>query len=223
MHKANDKMNLTNYRPIALLPFISKIFKCVLLELLINHFTDYNLLSPQQYGFRAKHSTELAALNLVDYLTYKLDTGKIPINIDLSKAFDTLIHDILLDNMSLYGVNSVAKKLLQSYLTQRQQIVDSNGFQSDSLEIKTGIPQGSVLSPFLFLEYINDLPLCTDMINMIMYAGNTTLFCDINNIPDVEHSLNAELSKTTDWLAANKLSLNANKTKFIVFHSDKKN
>ena len=224
LHKANDKMSLTNYRPIALLPSISKIFECVLLEQLTNHFTDNNLLSPQQYGFRTKHSTELAALNLVDHLTYKLDTGKIPINIyiDLSKAFDTLIHDILLDKMSFYGVNGVAKKLLKSYLTQRQQIVEYNGFQSDSLEIKTGIPQGSVLGPFLFSVYINDMPLCTDMFNMIMYADDTTLFCDINSIPDDEHSLNAELSKITDWLAANKLSLNASKTKFMVFHSDKK-
>ena len=224
LHKANDKMSLTNYRPIALLPSISKIFECVLLEQLTNHFTDNNLLSPQQYGFRTKHSTELAALNLVDHLTYKLDTGKIPINIyiDLSKAFDTLIHDILLDKMSFYGVNGVAKKLLKSYLTQRQQIVEYNGSQSDSLEIKTGIPQGSVLGPFLFSVYINDLPLCTDMFNMIMYADDTTLFCDINSIPDGEHSLNAELSKITDWLAANKLSLNASKTKFMVFHSDKK-
>ena len=125
----------------------------------------------------------------------------------MSKAFDTLIHDVLLDKMSFYGVNGVAKKLLKSYLTQRQQIVECNGFQSDSLEIKTGIPQGSVLGPFLFSVYINDLPLCTDMINMIMYADDTTLFCDINSIPDAEHSLNAELSKITDWLAANKLSL----------------
>ena len=124
--------------------------------------------------------------------------------------------------MSYYGVNGVAKKLLKSYLTQRQQVVKCNSFQSDSLEIKTGIPQGSVLGPFLFSVYINDLPLCTDMFNMIMYADDTTLFCEINSIPDAEHSLNAELSKITDWLAANKLSLNANKTKFMVFHSDKK-
>ena len=104
-----------------------------------------------------------------------------------------------------------------SYLTQRQQIVECNGFQSDSLEIKTGIPQGSVLGPFLFSVYINDLTLCTDMFNMIMCADDTTLICDINSIPEVEHSLNAELSKIT-----NELSLNASKTKFMVFHSDKK-
>ena len=87
LHKANDKLLLTNYRPIALLPSISKIFEYILLEQLTNHFIENKLLSPQQYGFRTKHSTELAALNLVDHLTYKLDNGIIPINIyiDLSK------------------------------------------------------------------------------------------------------------------------------------------
>ena len=84
--------------------------------------------------------------------------------------------------MSFYGGNGVAKKLLTSYLTQRQQIVECNGFQSDSLEINTGIPQGYDLGPFLFSVYINDLPLCTEMFNMIMYADDITLFCDINSI-----------------------------------------
>ena len=127
----------------------------------------------------------------------------IPINIylDLSKAFDTLLHDILLDKMSYYGVNGVAYDLLRSYLTQRQQIVEFDGFLSKSLETKTGVPQGSVLGPFLFSIYINDLPVSTNLFKIIMYA---------------------ELLKITDWLAANKLSLNASKTKFIVFHSDKK-
>ena len=145
LHKANDKLLLTNYRPIALLPSISKIFEYILLEQLTNHFIENKLLSPQQYGFRAKHSTELAALNLVDYLTYKLDNGIIPINIyiDLSKAFDTLIHSILLDKMSYYGVNGVAKNLLQSYLSHRHQVVDFNGSTSDTLEIKTGFCVGA--------------------------------------------------------------------------------
>ena len=224
LHKANDKMFLTNYRPIALLPSISKIFEYILLEQLTSHFVENKLISPQQYGFRAKHSTELAALNLVDHLTYKLDNGIIPINIyiDLSKAFDTLIHSILLDKLSHYGVNGVAKKLLQSYLSNRRQVVDFNGSTSDTLEIKTGVPQGSVLGPFLFSVYINDLPTCTDIFNMIMYADDTTLICDINGNPADEHLLNMELCKITDWLSANKLSLNVNKTKCMIFHSDKK-
>ena len=81
LHTANDKLLLTNYRPIALLPSISKIFEYILLEQLTNEFIENRLLSPEQYGSRAKHWTELAALNLVDYLTYKLDNGIIPINI----------------------------------------------------------------------------------------------------------------------------------------------
>ena len=152
VHKANDKLFSTNYRPIALLPSISKMFEYILLEQLTSHFVENKLISPQQYGFRAKHSKELASLNLVNYLTYKLDNGIIPINIyiDLSKVFDTLIHSILLDKLSHYGVNGVAKKLLQSYLSNRHQVVDFNGSTSDTLEIKTGVPQGSVLGSFFF-------------------------------------------------------------------------
>ena len=192
-------MLLTNYRPVALLPSISKIFEYILLKQITNHFIENKLLSPQQYGFRAKHSTELAALNVVDYLTYKLENGIIPINIyiDLSKAFDTLIHSILLDKMNYYGVDGVAKNLLQSYLSHRHQVIDFNGSTSDTLEIKTGVPQGSVLGPFFFSVYINDLPSCTDIFNMIMYADDTTLFCDINGNPSAEHVLNTELCKIT--------------------------
>ena len=127
-----------------------------------------------------------------------------------------------MDKLSYYGINGVAKNLLQSYLSHRHQVVDFNGSTSDTLEIKIGVSQGSVLGPFLFSVYINDLPSCTDKFNMIMYADDTTLFCDINGNPADEHVLNTELCKITDWLSANKLSLNVNKTKCMVFHSDKK-
>ena len=98
--------------------------------------------------------------------------------------------------MSYYGVNGVAKNLLQSYLSHRHQVVDFNGSISDTLEIKTGVPQGSVLGPF-FSVYINDLPSCADIFNMIMYADDTTLFCDINGNPADEHVLNTEIFKIT--------------------------
>ena len=113
LYKANGKTILSNYRPIALLPSVSRIFENVMLDQILNYFINTNLLSMQQYGFRAKHSPELAALNLVNHLTYNLDNGQIPSNlyVDLSKAFDTLIYDILLNKVNYNGVREVANRL----------------------------------------------------------------------------------------------------------------
>ena len=118
--------------------------------------TDNNLFAIQQYGFRSGHSTELAALHLIDYLTKQMDVGEIPINIyiDLSKAFDTLDHTILLAKLRYYGIRGVAHKWMLNYLSHRYQYVEYNGVQSSSQHINTGIPQGSILGPLLFLFYI---------------------------------------------------------------------
>ena len=108
------------------------------------------------------------------------------------KAFHTLNYSILLHKLSYYGVKGIAYSLIQSYLTQRQQVVEYNGCRSEKLLITTGVPQGSVLGPFLCSIYINDLPLCSKVFDIIMYADDTTLYCDTHGVPNVQHLLKAD-------------------------------
>ena len=138
-----------------------------------------------------------------------------------SKAFDSLKHSLLLNKLRHYGISGCSYELLRSYLSNRLQFVDFNGKMSTELAISTGVPQGSVLGPLLFLIYINDLPLVSNIFTMLMYADDTTLYCNVNtNVTD--DLLNCELSKICDWLGANKPALNVSKTKYMVFHTANK-
>ena len=112
-----------------------------------------------QYGFRKRHSTEFAALELVDKLLNMMDKGQVPLGIflDLSKAFDTLDHNILIKTLKFYGVSDGPGKLLESYLSNRKQCVVFDDINSQVLDLKTGVPQGSILGLLLFLIYINDI------------------------------------------------------------------
>ena len=123
-----------------------------------------------------------------------------------------------MSKLEYYGITGKENKLLRSYLTGRSQYVEVNGHKSSHLQISTGIPQGSVLGPLLFLIYINDLPNASNIFDMLMYADDTTLFCNMTDTITVD-VINEELSKICDWLGANKLSLNIVKTKYMLYHS----
>ena len=160
LHKKGSRNLLNNYRPISILPIVSKVFEKVLYEQLYNYLIADNLLSNKQFGFRRFHSTTSALLESTNGWFVNMDRGllNIAVFLDLQKAFDTINHDVLLKKLDLYGLETSATSLLKSYLENRRQICSGNGALSREKNITCGIPQGSILGPLLFLVYINDLP-----------------------------------------------------------------
>ena len=162
---------------------------------------------------------------MVDRITTQIDNSKIPSNIflDLSKAFDTINHKILLDKLKYYGLEGPTLKLFNSYLTNREQCVELGDIKSKTF-ISTGDPQRSILGPQLFIIYINDSPQSSEMFNFITYVDDTTLSSTLNNAKNIDAgpSINDELGKINEWLEINKLSLNINKSRYMLFHMTNK-
>ena len=196
--KKGDIEIIENYRPISILPAISKIFEKILSLQIHEYFQSKHLYYEYQYGFIKNRSTEQAALELID-------------------------HAILMDKLYYYGVQGTSLDLLRNYLVKRKQYVQIGEVKSDITYLSTGVPQGSILGPLLFIIYINDIAKCSNLLHTIIYADDTTLMGNIStfelrNGRTLDENINFELLKLTDWLKVNKLSLNANKTKLMIFH-----
>ena len=228
LHKKDEVYIFDNYRPISLLPSISKVFEKLMHKQICSYFMENNLFYNSQYGFRNMHSTELAAIELIDRILMDLDNGNIPISIflDLSKAFDTIDYDILIYKLQYYGFENSAIHLVKSYLLDRLQFVNFNEVNSCKLKLKTGVPQGSVLGPLFFIVYVNDLCKASTLFHPTIYADDTTLSATLNTFQCDEISrddaINAELSKVSNWMKINKLSLNCNKSKAMLFRMPQK-
>jgi hypothetical protein len=221
--KAGAKDDAGNYRPVSLLTMFSKIFERIFYNRLSNFFKIHKLLYELQFGFREGHSTQLTIITLMDRIISALERGNYTVGIflDFSKAFDTVNHEILLSKLNKYGIRGVANNWVRSYLANRSQYSFINDCKSSTLEVKCGVPQGSILGPLLFLIYINDLPNFSSQITSILFADDSNLFLDGPELPALETKINSELPKLVAWLQANRLSLNIGKTHTMVFSPKK--
>ena len=227
--KKPNVLEIDNFRPISLLSSISKVVEKCVFNQLYSYFENNKLLFGSQYGYRKIHSTELACLEFVDKITHNLDQGETPFCffLDLSKAFDTLDHKILFKKLQYYGVNGTPLLWFKNYLNNRNQYVEMDGIKSQTKSIDTGVPQGSILGPLLFIIYMNDIQLASEKFEAILYADDTTLssilktFWNSSSL-EISDKINRELLLVHDWLLANKLSLNIKKTKYMIFRYPQK-
>ena len=221
--KSGVKEHLSNYRPISVLSCFSKILERIMYNRLYSFLIENNILYDKQFGFQKEHSTEHAILHLTNQILQSFDQDKFAIGvfIDLSKAFDTVDHNILLKKLSFYGVRNNNLKWFRSYLFNRKQYISTDQGNTYMETVSCGIPQGSILGPLLFLIFVNDFSQATSL-DPIMFADDTNLFCSNNDISSLFKIVNKELVNINTWFQANKLSLNANKTKYVFFHKPRK-
>ena len=177
------------------------------------------------YDFRDNRSTALALLDFLEKLGTATDKKCLTVGvvIDLKQAFDTIDHSLLLEKLSHYGLRGIASSWIKSYLHNRKHFINFNGVNSDILDVVCGVPQGSILGPKLFILYINDLCNISKILDLIIFADDTNIFCTGDNLMELCNKVSGEMNKLNVWFAINKLSLNVSKTNFMVFSRSLRN
>ena len=226
IHKSGSYSNLDNYRPISILPVLSKVIEKVIHRQLLTFLEESKLLSKFQFGFRPKLSTELATTLLLDDIRRSVDEGKLVgvVFVDLTKAFDTISHSKLLDKLPRYGIGGNELEWFKDDLFNRSAVVSYDGRLSKSKEILTGVPQGSTIGPLLFIIFFNDITDVLENSKIIKYADDTVLYVDDKEVNTIQAKLNKDIDAVADWLDENELIINLKKgkTESLLFGTAKK-
>jgi hypothetical protein len=228
--KKGDKCLITNYRPISILTSFSKIVERLIFLRLQRHLNAHQIIAKEQYGFKNKSSTEHAMYHVINEISQAMNKGRPTGGLfcDLEKAFDCVNHEILIVKLKFYGIKGKFLNLIQSFLQGRylKVLVNSNATYVDAhskwVEVKQGVPQGSILGPLLFLIYVNDLPLqITLNSKTVLFADDTTNIISSSNLNELKAALCQSLHDLHLWFSANLLSLNINKTGVLYFKNNK--
>lgn len=223
LHKSGPKDDLNNYRPISILPVLSKLFERHVHDSLSCFLDRYKLMFKLQFGFRSNHSCETALVSMIDRWLKALNNGDLVgiVLIDFRKAFDLIDHQLLLKKLKMYKINQNALKWFESYLSMRKQKVSIDSSTSQEKIVKYGVPQGSILGPLLFLLFIIDLPLHLK-VHTDLYADDTTLY-EINSSKDIiERNLQNALTVLSKWCEHNGMVINLDKTKVMLITTRQK-
>ena len=222
--KKGCRTERANYRPISVLPVLSKVIERIVHKQTMDYLCRNLLLFSKQSGFRKSHSTTTALLNLTEDLLNGMDKGLVTgfVALDLKRAFDTVDHGILIEKLRMYGFNEASVLWFMNYLRGRTQCTCVNGSLSPLSEVEFGVPQGSILGPMLFLLFINDISESVKHCQLSLYANDTCLYVSSLDPYHIEKCINQDLKTIASWLSANNLILNASKTEYIMIGSRKK-
>jgi hypothetical protein len=220
--KKGDRHKVSNYRPISLLSVISKVFEGLVHKRIYSHFV--HCLAPEQHGFVKRRSTVTNLAVYTNFIAKSLDqkTQIDAIYTDFSCAFDSVDHVLLLHKLKAYGITGNLHRMLESYLCNRSQTVTINAESSSTVRVTSGVPQGSILGPLLFVMFINDLPSCFKHSQALLYADDLKLFSPISSVSDCK-LLQTDIDSLSNWCSVWKLKLNVPKCNVLTFTNKKHN